>query len=183
MEGLREIGQEIGKLFVSAIENQPQLQSERDDMNYLRYKNMIGEELKNHSEDMDRQMKYLENRFLEMNMKRAKEALGSEKRANREVLIKNVKVNIGQQGEAANNFVKFDSQDCKVSRENGLRDKGANLKFPMYCRQSFDKEEVGRLAIQGGSNSIKLTINGEQQWPTGDSESFIEVCSDTKNLQ
>ena len=87
MEGLKEIGQEIGKLFVDAIENQSKLQSERDDMNYLRYRNMIVEELKSHSENVDRQVKNLEKRFLELNIKGTNEALGGKKRIDTEVFF------------------------------------------------------------------------------------------------
>ena len=184
MEGLKEIGQEIGKLFVDAIENQSKLQSERDDMNYLRYRNMIVEELKSHSENVDRQVKNLEKRFLELNIKGTNEALGGKKRVDTEVFFQNVKVNIGQQGETGNNLVKFNSQDCEVSRENGLGDKEANFKSPVYCKKSFNEDDVGRLAIQIGSNSIKLTIDGEQERSKGgDNEAFIKVFSDTKNLK
>ena len=147
MEGLKEIGQEIGKLFVDAIENQSKLQSERDDMNYLRYRNMIVEELKSHSENVDRQVKNLEKRFLELNIKGANEALGGKKRIDTEVFFQ-------------------------------------NMKSPVYCKQSFNKDDIVRLAIQIGSNSIKLTIDGEQERSKGgDNEAFIKVCSDTKNFK
>ena len=71
-----------------------------------------------------------------------------------------------------------------MSRENGLGDKEANFKSPVYCKKSFNEDDVGRLAIQIGSNSIKLTIDGEQERSKGgDNEAFIKVCSDTKNFK
>ena len=183
MEGLKEIGQEIGKLFVNAIENQSKQQSERDDLNYLRYRNMIAEELKRHSEDVDRQVKHLEKRFHELNIKGAKEALGGEKRIDEEVSFQNIIINIDQQGETGNNSVKSNSQDSKVSVKNGPGEKGEDFKSPMHCKQSHDKDDVRRLAIEVGSNGIKLTIDGDQRRPKGrDSEAFIKVCSEAKSL-
>ena len=80
MEGLKEIGQEIGKLFVDAIKNQSREQSERDNMNYHRYQNMIAEELKRHREDVDLRMKVLEKRFFDLNVKGAVAALESKEK-------------------------------------------------------------------------------------------------------
>ena len=183
MEGLKEIGQEIGRLFVDAIKNQSREQSERDNMNYHRYQNMIAEELKRHREDVDLRMKVLEKRFFDLNVKGAVAAFESKEKLDDKFSFQGMKVNIDQHGKAWTNFVKADvklsTQDCNESSEKNPGDKGTNSSVPI----SF-KDDVGRVDIQVGSNSIKLTINGEQPGPKGrDSEAFLKNYGETKDLK
>ena len=182
MEGLKEIGQEIGKLFVDAIENQSREQSVRDNMNYLRYRNMIAEEFKRHREDVNLKMKLLEKSFFDLNVKGAVAALEGKEKLDDKVSFQSIKVNIDQQGKTGNNFVKADvnliAQDCKKSSEKDPGDKGKNSSAPIHS-----KDDVGRLDIQVGSISIKLTIDGEQQQPQGwQNEAFTKTSSDMKTL-
>ena len=69
MKGLSEIGRDIGRLFVDAMEIQCRRQCVRDNINFLRNQRMIKEELRLLREETHRQFQQMEERILNLQVK------------------------------------------------------------------------------------------------------------------